>query len=53
MFGYASLDELPDLPKYKMDENQQIVIDDLVEQNKEEINEDEKNDSEKEEKKGM
>lgn len=31
MFGYSSLDELPELPRYKMDENQQIVIDDLVE----------------------
>lgn len=32
MFGYASLEELPALPKYKMDENQQIVIDEIVEQ---------------------
>ena len=32
MFGYSSLEELPELPKYKMDENQQIVIDELVEQ---------------------
>jgi len=32
MFGYSSLDELPELPRYKMDENQQIVIDDLVNQ---------------------
>jgi len=32
MFGYTSLEELPELPKYKMDENQQIVIDELVEQ---------------------
>ena len=31
MFGYASLEELPDLPRYKLDENQQIVIDDIVE----------------------
>ncbi len=31
MFGYASLDELPELPKYKLDANNQIVIDDLVE----------------------
>ena len=31
MFGLASLDELPELPKYKLDENQQIVIDDVVE----------------------
>lgn len=28
-FGYGSLEELPQLPKYKMNENQQIVIDDL------------------------
>ena len=27
MFGISSLDELPELPKYKLDENQQIVID--------------------------
>ena len=31
MFGYASLEDLPDLPKYKLDENKQIVIDDLIE----------------------
>lgn len=31
MFGVSSLDELPELPKYKLDENEQIVIDDLVE----------------------
>lgn len=31
MFGYSSLEELPELPRYKIDENQQIVIDDLVE----------------------
>ena len=35
MFGYASLEELPELPRYKMDENQQIVIDELVEQSNE------------------
>lgn len=33
MFGYTSLEELPELPKYKLDENQQIVIDELVEEN--------------------
>ena len=33
MFGYSSLNDLPELPKYKMDENQQIVIDDLIEEN--------------------
>ena len=35
MFGYTSLNDLQELPKYKLDENQQIVIDDLVENNKE------------------
>ena len=28
-FGYTSLEELPELPRYKLDENEQIVIDDL------------------------
>lgn len=37
MFGYTSLNDLPELPRYKLDENQQIVIDDLIE-NKEENN---------------
>lgn len=32
MFGYNSLEELPELPKYKLDENKQIVIDDLIEE---------------------
>lgn len=32
MFGYNSLEDLPDLPKYKIDENQQIVIDDILEE---------------------
>lgn len=31
MFGIASLDELPELPRYKLDENEQIVIDDIME----------------------
>ena len=31
MFGISSLDELPDLPRYKLDENEQIVIDDVME----------------------
>ena len=31
MFGYTSLKDLPELPRYKLDSNQQIVIDDLVE----------------------
>ena len=36
MFGYGSLEELPELPKYRMDENQQIVMDELVEQDEKE-----------------
>ena len=31
MFGYSSIDDLPELPKYKLDSNQQIVIDELEE----------------------
>lgn len=34
MFGFSSLDELPELPKYKLDENSQIVIDDIIDENK-------------------
>jgi segregation and condensation protein B len=30
MFGISSLDELPELPRYKLDENEQIVIDDVM-----------------------
>ena len=32
MFGFNSLEELPELPRYKVDENQQIVIDDVMEE---------------------
>ena len=32
LFGYSSLDELPELPKYKVDENHQIVIDEISEE---------------------
>lgn len=42
MFGYSSLEELPELPRYKMDENKQIVIDELVEQRENLNNEKEK-----------
>ncbi|MFR2534238.1 MAG: SMC-Scp complex subunit ScpB [Clostridia bacterium] len=42
MFGFTSLEELPELPRYKLDENQQIVIDDLLEE-KEEIQQEEAN----------
>lgn len=31
MFGISSLEELPDLPRYKLDENEQIVIDEVME----------------------
>ena len=44
MFGYSSLEELPELPKYKLDQNRQIVIDELIE---------EKNDNSCEEKQEM
>lgn len=30
MFGLTSLEELPELPRYKLDENEQIVIDDIM-----------------------
>lgn len=44
VFGFGNLNELPDLPRYKLDENQQIVIDDIIEekeeQGTEELNED-------------
>ena len=33
MFGYETLKNLPELPRYKMNENKQIVIDELLEQN--------------------
>ena len=37
MFGYSSLNDLPELPKYKLDENKQIVIDEIVEEQEKEI----------------
>ena len=43
MFGYTSLNDLPDLPRYKLDENKQIVIDEIIEE------QDEKNETNKEE----
>ena len=36
MFGYNSLKDLPELPRYKLDENKQIVIDEILENNLEE-----------------
>ena len=37
MFGFSSLEELPELPKYKLDENQQIVIDDLTQNEEKQV----------------
>lgn len=42
MFGYNSLEDLPELPRYKMDENHQIIIDEIEKQQ----DEDEKNKNE-------
>ncbi len=33
MFGYENLSKLPELPKYKLDSNRQIVIDEIIEEN--------------------
>lgn len=33
MFGYETLANLPELPRYKMNENKQIVIEELIESN--------------------
>ena len=38
-FGLNTLDDLPELPKYKMDENRQIVIDDVLRETQELENE--------------
>lgn len=51
MFGISSLEELPELPRYKLDENQQIVIDDLVENNSENEGKQEAPEPEREEQK--
>ena len=32
-FGYSSLNDLPELPKYKLDANRQIVIDEITDEN--------------------
>lgn len=32
MFGIESLEELPELPRYKLDENQQIVLDEYIQE---------------------
>ena len=42
MFGISDLKELPELPRYKLDENEQIVIDDLIEEKTQETENKEK-----------
>lgn len=37
MFGISSLEELPDLPRYKLDENEQIVLDEVLSTEEDEI----------------
>lgn len=48
MFGLSSLDELPELPRYKIDENEQIVLDDLIKSNEESTENNETEDIDKE-----
>ena len=48
MFGISSLEELPELPRYKIDENEQIVIDEIIDSNKETNDKESKNSSEAE-----
>ena len=40
LFGYTSLEDLPELPRYKLDENRQIVIDDIIEENSKQVSND-------------
>lgn len=42
MFGYETLANLPELPRYKLDANRQIVIDELIEEQSNENEEDKK-----------
>lgn len=53
MFGLTSLDELPELPKYRLDENQQIVIDEIVEVENVEDENQENEDNDKDEKENL
>ena len=46
MFGISNLDELPELPRYKLDENEQIVIEDVIESPTPERDENENKNSE-------
>lgn len=49
LFGISSLKDLPKLPKYKLDSNRQIVMDELIEESIEEQDIKEENSDEKEE----
>ena len=49
MFGISTLDDLPELPRYKLDENEQIVIDDVIKET-EEIQDNDDNETENKEK---
>lgn len=37
MFGYSSLKDLPELPKYKLDSNKQIIIDEILPEDQENV----------------
>lgn len=41
MFGLSSLDELPELPRYKIDENEQIVLDEFINKDENNVGDDE------------
>lgn len=49
-FGLNTVSDLPDLPKYKMDENRQIVIEDILEEQKEKDKQEEGEDIDKRDK---
>jgi segregation and condensation protein B len=44
MFGISSLDDLPELPRYKLDENEQIVIDEVLAENDNSLSQNQKED---------
>lgn len=46
MFGLTNLEELPELRRYKIDENEQIVIDDLVDEKEDGLEVENKSESE-------
>ncbi|MCI9366123.1 MAG: SMC-Scp complex subunit ScpB [Clostridia bacterium] len=47
-FGLNTLEDLPELPRYKVDENKQIVIDDLLEESSKDKEEQKKDEIEEE-----